>query len=122
MFIGDAAYLRELTAGTPPLTDNFPQRLRTVAGRPSLSDPRYGVDPGVAQRFLNVLDTGRARDLFRRSAFIRDRWPPALAARTLPAFDVQRIINRVLWDGGHPLAQIEDLHAVLTGTRLRTLP
>jgi len=121
-FIGDAAYLRELTAATPPLTDNFPQRLRPVAGRPSLSDPRYDSDPAAAQRFRTVIDTGRARDLFQSSPYIRARWPGALALRTLPAFDVQRIINRVMWEGGHPLAQIEELHAILTGTRLRTLP
>src|SRR5439155_11444519 len=40
-FLGDAAYLRELTADTPLLTDDFPQRLRPVPARPSLSDPRY---------------------------------------------------------------------------------
>jgi len=120
-FLGDAVYLRELTAAAPPLTDNFPQRLRPVAGRPSLSDPRYNSDPAAAQRFLTVLDTRRARDLFQTSSYIRQRWPGALALRTQPDFDVQRIINRVMWEGGHPLAQIEDLHAVLTQTRLRTL-
>jgi len=121
-FIGDARYLHTLTAATPLLTDNFPQRLRPVAGRPSLSDPRYNSDPAVAQRFMTLLDTERTRDLFESSPYIRARWPGPLALRTLPAFDLQAIINRVLWEGGHPLAQIEDLHKVLTETRLRTLP
>ncbi|HEY7169674.1 MAG TPA: hypothetical protein VH417_02445 [Vicinamibacterales bacterium] len=121
-FIGDAAYLRVLTAATPPLTDNFPQRLRPVAGRPSLSDPRDTSDPAVAQRFASVLDSRRARDLFQTSPYVRERWPGALALRTLPAFDLQAIINRVMWEGGRPLAQIEDLHKVLTETHLRTLP
>ena len=35
-FVGDADYLRELTAPTPPLTDDFPQRLR-AARRPSVA-------------------------------------------------------------------------------------
>ena len=42
--------------------------------------------------------------------------------KTLPYFETQRIINRVLWDGGRPLQQIEDLHLVLTQTTLETLP
>src|SRR5262249_6396130 len=87
-----------------------------------LSDPRYNSDPVVAERFLTVLDTRRARDLFQSSPYIRERWPGALALRTLPAFELQQIINRVMWEGGHPLTQIEDLHSVLTETRLRTLP
>ena len=32
------------------------------------------------------------------------------------------MINRVLWEGGHPLRQIEDLQVLLTETPLRTLP
>jgi spermidine synthase len=121
-FIGDAAYLRTLTAATPPLTDNFPQRLRPVAGRPSLSDPRYNSDPAIARRFVSLLDTRRTREHFQTSPYIRERWPGALALRTLPDFELQAIINRVMWEGGHPLAQIEELHKVLTETRLRTLP
>jgi hypothetical protein len=121
-FIGDATYLRQLTAHTPPLTDNFPQRLRPVPERPSLSDPAYASNRAVAERYQTVLDPARGRDLFIGSDSIARLWPPDLRARSLPFFDTQRIINRVLWEGGHPLAQIEDLHAVLTATRLRTLP
>ena len=43
-------------------------------------------------------------------------------AGSLLRFDHQRMINRVLLDGGKPLAQIEDLHALLVGTSMRTLP
>ena len=32
------------------------------------------------------------------------------------------MVNRVLWEGGKPLRQIEDLHFLLTHTTLRTLP
>jgi hypothetical protein len=49
-------------------------------------------------------------------------FPQALIAETLPLFDQQRVINRVLWEGGKPLRLIEDLDAVLTTTSLRTLP
>lgn len=121
-FVGDAAYLNELTAGTPPLTDDFPQRLRPVAGRPSLSDPGYGVDRDVTRMYQATLDPERARAAFRASPLIRQFWPAPLIERTLPFFDQQAIVNRVYWEGGRPLRQIEDLDAVLTRTTLRTLP
>jgi spermidine synthase len=121
-FLGDAAYLRQLTAETPPLTDDFPQRLRPVPSRPSLSDPRYRSDPGVLALFGRVIDPVRARRAFAESSFVQRLWPPALVERTLPWFDTQRIVNRALWEGGAPLRQIEDLHVVLATTTLRTLP
>jgi len=121
-FLGDAAYLRALTADAPPLTDDFPQRLLPVPLRPSLSDPRYKSDPAVMAVYQRVIDPGRARDAFAGSAFVRGLWPAALIDETLPLFDEQRILNRVLLEGAAPLRQIEDLHAVLTTTTLRTLP
>ena len=121
-FLGDAEYLRDLTKDTPELVDDFPQRLVPSPSRVSLSDPRYATDSSVSDFFQRVIDPGRARELFARSPFIRQFWPAALVARTIPAFDYQRIINRVLWDGGKPLRQIEDLHFLLTRTPLRTLP
>src|SRR5262249_14505677 len=121
-FLGDAAYLRELTKNTPPLVDDFPQRLLPVPGRPSLSDPRYGIDRAVADYFQRVLEPNRARRALESSPFIRRFWPDALRARTLAAFGYQRIVNRVFWEGGRPLRQIEDLHDLLTKTPLRTLP
>jgi len=121
-FLGDAAYLRDLTARTPPLTDDFPQRLRPASDRPSLSDPRYRFDPSVTALYQQVIDTDRARRAFGSSDFIRRLWPPALIEATLPFFDEQRVLNRMLLEGGGPLRQIEDLHALLTTTMLRTLP
>ncbi len=121
-FLGDAPYLNQLTAGAPPLTDDFPQRLRPILSRPSLSDPRYRSDPAVMALFEQVLDPLRAQRAFAESPFIRQLWPAELRDRTLPWFEVQRRVNRVLWEGSAPLRQIEDLHAVLTGTKLETLP
>jgi len=107
---------------TPPLTDDFPQRLRPASDRPSLSDPRYRFDPSVTALYQQVIDTDRARRAFGSSDFIRRLWPPALIEATLPFFDEQRVLNRMLLEGGGPLRQIEDLHALLTTTMLRTLP
>ncbi len=121
-FLGDSAYLRQLTARTPPLVDNHPRRLEPVLGRPSLSDRRYGVDPAVTELYETVIDPTRARQAFATSEFIRHLWPETLIEATLPFFDHQRVLNRVLWEGGRPLRQIENLHWLLTETPLRTLP
>ena len=121
-FLGDAEYLRALTGSTPPLTDDFPRRIVPVPARPSLSDPRYLEDRQVFEMFQQVIDPARAQRAFASSALVARLWPAELIERTLPFFEPQRIINRVLWDGGRPLQQIEDLHRVLTQTTLRTLP
>jgi predicted membrane-bound spermidine synthase len=121
-FIGDAARLRQIAGGAPPLTDDFPQRLRPDPGRPSLSDPRYGVDEQVAQLYQAVIDPGRARQAFTTSTLVRRLLPDELIRDTLPYFDEQRMINRVLWEGGKPLRVIDDLDTVLTRTGLKTLP
>jgi predicted membrane-bound spermidine synthase len=121
-FLGDGAWLRQLTSSTPPLTDDFPQRLRPDEARASLSDPRYGTDPAVSRMYAETLDPARARAAFAASPLIGRLWPAGLVERSLPYFDQQSRINRVYWEGGHPLAQIDDLDAVLSTTTLRTLP
>jgi hypothetical protein len=121
-FLGDAAYMRELTGGTPPITDDYPQRLHPVPGKPSLSDPGYGIDPAVTRLYQDVMDPARARRAFATSAFIQQTWPQTVIDATLPFFEHQGIMNRVFWDGGRPLQQIESLHWLLTQTPLRTLP
>jgi spermidine synthase len=121
-FLGDAGFLRELTTGAPPLTDDFPQRLRPDPARPSLSDPRYGRDAAVTLLYQRVLDPSRAQRAFAESAYVRRVLPGPIIERALPMFDVQRVINRVFWEGGKPLHLIEDLDTVLTDTTLRTLP
>ena len=98
------------------------ERLGEGVGRPSLSDPGYAVDPVVTRLYETVTDPIRARQAFATSAFIRRLWPERVIAATLPYFDHQIILTRVLWEGGRPLGQIEHLHWLLTETPLRTLP
>ena len=121
-FVGDADYLRELTAPTPPLTDDYPQRLRPRAAVPRCPIPATGADPAVTRMYQSTLDVPRARAAFSASPLIRSLWPAALIERSAPFFDGQAIINRVYWEGGRPLRQIEDLDRVLSTTTLRTLP
>jgi hypothetical protein len=111
-----------LVGATPSLVDNHPHRLQPIAGRPSLSDPGFGVDPDVTRLYQDVVDPARARRAFVRSTFIRGLLPERVIDGTLPYFEHQGILNRVLWEGGRPLRQIEPLHRLLTETPLRTLP
>jgi predicted membrane-bound spermidine synthase len=121
-FLGDAAFARELVSGSPPLTDDFPQRLRPDRRRYSLSDPRYGIDAQADALYQRTLDTDRARQAFETSAFVKRLLPPAFVASTLSWFEVQAVVNRVMWNGGRPQKLIEDLDGVLTRTSLQTLP
>jgi spermidine synthase len=121
-FLGDAPYLRGLTAETLPLTDNFPQRLRPRPARLSLADAPGDLDPGLIDFLRGVVDPVRARKAFEQSGFVRHLWPEPLAGETLPFFDDQRIVNRVMSEGARPLRDIEELHSLLTGTSLRRLP
>ncbi len=121
-FLGDAAYLHRLTEQTPPLTDDFPQRLRPDPSRPSLSDPNGAIDPAIAARFQEVISPERAQGDFVSSPFIGRLWPATLLQATLPYFASQHLLNRVIWEGARPLAHIDDLHTLLTTTTLRTLP
>jgi spermidine synthase len=121
-FLGDAAYLRGLTRETLPLTDNYPQRLRPLPTRLSLADSADGFTRGEIDFIGNVIDPLRARQAFKQSEFVRRLWPEALANQTLPLFDLQRIINRIMWDGASPLLHIEELHQLLTKTSLHELP
>lgn len=120
-FVGDAASLDELTRATPPLTDDFPQRLRP-SERPSLSDPRYGQNDKVTRMFNDTVNVEAARRRFEASGFIRDTWPPELVARTLPYFTMQALLNDVYWSGARPLATLVQMDQVLASTTLRTLP
>ena len=74
-FLGDAAYLRELTKGARPLVDDYPHRLLPNPRQPSLSDPGYGTDPAVTAHYQTTLDPARAQRAFESSAFIRRVWP-----------------------------------------------
>jgi hypothetical protein len=118
-FLGDATYLHELTESTPPLTDDYPRRILPGGPGALMAEPS---DRAAFSRFLAVIETDRARRAFQSSPFVRKHWPAPLIAGTLPEFDHQRLINRVMLDPADPLGQIGDLDALLTMTTLRRLP
>jgi len=109
LFIGDATYLEEITRGQPPLVDNYPKRI--LLG----PDP----EPGQSQLFQSLADTEAARERFQESPFITQLWPLTLRERTLPYFELQRIINALIDVAGHPLEKnIADLETLLTRSPL----
>jgi hypothetical protein len=118
-FLGDHDYLRTLTAETPALTDNHPRRLLPISAGRLSADPK---NPRALEAFRGVFDPARARRRFEQSAFIRNLWPHGLLADTVPFFNHQDTINRIMWEGANPLRDIEELHALLTLTSLRRLP
>ena len=118
-FLGDADYLRALTKDTRPLTDNYPQRLRPLPSRLSLQRPPDEDQAADVDFIRRVIDPVRAREAFAQSAFVRGLWPASLIDKTLPFFDQQRIVNRLLLDGASPLRNIEELDALITGTSLQ---
>jgi predicted membrane-bound spermidine synthase len=120
-FLGDASYLKSLVTQAPALIDDFPQRLLPAFGRQAGADSSGQLDRAL-RLFRSVLDTGRARRAFETSPLIRRLWPEPLAGRTLPFFDRQRVINRLMAEAANPLRHIEELHALLTETDLRRLP
>jgi hypothetical protein len=69
-----------------------------------------------------MVDPARSRLAFERSGLIHRLWPEDLAQQTLQFFDIQLMINRLMFEGARPLARIEDLHRLLTETTLREAP
>lgn len=120
-FLGDATYLNGLTAGTLPLVDDFPQRLLPRGQTSGASGSRSPFDRSLLL-FRTVVDPDRARRAFEASPFIRRFWTEPMIKETLPFFDHQRTINRLMAEPANPLRDIEELHALLTKTSLRRLP
>ena len=109
LFIGDAAYLDTLVAGTRPLVDNDPKLIDA------------GVEsPAEVDRLIRSLrDVEAAQDRFRQSPLITRLWPPRLRAASLQYFGGQRLINA--YGYGSPPVTIDDAHQVLTQSPFTTL-
>jgi predicted membrane-bound spermidine synthase len=118
-FIGDAAYLKALTAATPALTDNFPRRVLPDSLAPLFADP---TNAEAMKAFVSALDPARARKAFQESPWIQRLWPQTLLKETLPLFDQRPLINAVMVTPTNPLRYISQLDDLLTKTNLRTLP
>ena len=109
-FIADAAALRSLTAGSAPLTDDFPLRLGT---RPVQAIPPMA---------LALMD--RAAGSFAQSAFARAALPVEVRSAAAAYFGPQRMLDGelLLPIGSTRPPAVPLLRSLLTSTSLRTLP
>ncbi|MDH3684802.1 MAG: fused MFS/spermidine synthase [Myxococcales bacterium] len=112
LFIGDAGYLRALTADTLPVTDDRPRRILAETRHPG------GVPPEYAQ-WMNTVD---ARERFASSDWLDEIWPPEMREASLPYFQYQAIANVTSFAGSFTDLDvgIEHLDDVLAQTDLRT--
>ncbi|HXI20236.1 MAG TPA: fused MFS/spermidine synthase, partial [Gemmatimonadales bacterium] len=109
LFIGDAEFLERLTRDAPPLVDDFPKRILPGSARSQRSSTLY----------RSLLDPDQARERFLASPLIKRLWPEPLIARTVPFFESQRLMDRLLDVSVPPLARdVGDLQFLLTRTTL----
>jgi spermidine synthase len=111
LFIGDADYLRRLTAGSASLTDDDPKLIEA-----SFSSREAG------SRLLgSVTDIAAARQRFQDSPLIKRLWPQRQLAASLPYFEFQDVINAHMYgDLVKASPAIEDVHRVVTRSSLST--
>ena len=111
LFIGDAAYLDELTAGITPVTDDRPRRILAKSEHPGAIPPDY----------VAWMDAGAARERFEQSEWIARLWPPALRTASVPYFDAQAIANATAFAGSFTSLDsgIEPLDRILEQGTLR---
>src|SRR5262249_52246875 len=114
--------LLDLAGSVPPLLDDYPQRLRPQPARLALVTHATAADRDAADFIEHVTNARNARERFEASPFVRRLWPPALIAQSLPYFEIQAAINRVMRDGPDPLGHIDELHRLLTQSSLRRAP
>jgi spermidine synthase len=107
-FIGDADYLRRLTAGQGPLTDDRPKRV-SIPGSTEDRD-------ALIWRFR---DTAKARERFTHSQLIARLFPREIIDASAHQFENQRLLNDLLFPEKTPVRQTRVLHQVLHGTPLR---
>jgi spermidine synthase len=112
LFIGDADYLRALTADALPVTDDRPRRILAETRHPDAVPPEY----------IAWLDTEAARERFATSGWIERLWPADLREASLPYFDYQAIANSTAFAGSFTSldAGIGQLDRLLSETDLRS--
>jgi predicted membrane-bound spermidine synthase len=106
-FLADAAQLRRWVDGEPPVTDDYPKRMRT------------GVLPEqTPKEYLGLLDAQAAAANFRASRWVAAHWPQDLAGATLEFYRVQSVYNHGL--PREPEQRLILLDSLLRQTRLST--
>jgi spermidine synthase len=107
LFIMDAREMERITAGTPPLTDEFPKRLSDAAPDPA----------AVAAFAAPYMDGTAAFQRFRASEFGQRIWPARLRDAAEVAFAIRETRYRSETAGSNWFAELE---LYLRNTKLRT--
>ncbi|HYM60066.1 MAG TPA: spermidine synthase [Thermoanaerobaculia bacterium] len=112
LFIADAPTLRQLTASTPPLVDDFPQRL---SWRP-VTD--------LAPDFAPLFDVRAAQSRFAHSATIRALMPAPMIAATVPNFRYEAFMQHYFFASQGPgtVDMSKEVSYVLAHTSDRAIP
>ena len=111
LFIGDADYLRRLTAGSASLTDDDPK----------LIEAPFSSREAGSRLLGSVTDIAAARQRFQDSPLIKRLWPQRRLAASLPYFEFQDVINAHMYgDLVKTSPAIEDVHRVVTRSSLST--
>jgi spermidine synthase len=110
LFVGDAAYLRDLVKHAEPLTDDRPKRLHQAGSR----EDRDAL-------IWQWRDTTASRQRFTSSELIARLWPAGMRQESLRHFETQRLLNDLMFPSqtATPARQTRVLHQVLHGTPLR---
>jgi spermidine synthase len=108
LFIGDAPYLRALTADVEALSDD----------RPGLIQSR-GPSEDLDARVLQWRQARDARERFQNSRFIAEFWPERQRQESLSQFGVQQTLNDLLFPEPTDVRHARVLHNLLFATRLR---
>jgi spermidine synthase/MFS family permease len=111
LFIGDATFIRALLGNAQALTDD----------RPKMIEAPFSSRTAGAELLAQVTDTGAARTRFQTSPLVARLWPPALAASSVPYFDIQHVVDAHMY--GNLVAAslaLEDVHRILTGSTVVT--
>ena len=116
LFMADADLLRDLTATTRPVKDNFPSRISSDAT----------VNRDFVDLYGFLLDDQLRLERFRDSRFIADVWPEELRAGTEPYFRHEGLITSHFTDGVYGPRPVvfswQAVEEVLSETELDTLP
>ena len=112
LFIGDAAWLAQLTADAPPLVDNWPLRL---SSRPVEALPRA---------FEPFFDARGSQERFAKSRWIAEVWPDELRQATIDAFPYRDIADRFFLNlaSPQPATNYAAVEHVLRRSRYVALP
>ena len=128
LFIGDADWIREITADTPALVDDQPSRLYTAFTRSDASLASRYPDWSVRRpdayswnppeypnpTFESWIAVGLEAEVrFKRSDQIRRLFPPEIIGGSLPYFPVQRVLADV--ENGRPVEDAKLIDQINNG-------